>query len=88
MTPASNYEKDTANKTVKINEIKTIRVDQEKPEIVHIRTSYQNDSTIAVNTQEKRRKTRFSGQAPIELQPAYSEKPELSDRKKVICLIW
>ena len=82
VTPASNYEKDTANKTVKINEIKTIRVDQGKPEVVHIRTTYQNDSTREVNTQEKSRKTRFSGQAPIELQPAYHEKPGLSDPRK------
>ena len=76
----SNFSKTTENETVKMTDIKTVKVDKSSPYTFSFRTSYsqENYKNVVVSN---RRKTKFAP-AQLYLQPAYSKKLPIEDKKK------
>ena len=76
----SNFSKTTENETVKMTGIKIVKLNRRNPYTFSCKTSYsqENYKNIVVND---RRKTK-SAAAQLDLQPAYSKKLPMGDKKK------
>jgi len=76
----SNFPKTTENETVEMTDIEIVKVDKRSPYTFSFKTSYyqENYKNFVVNN---RRKTK-SADAQLVLQPAYSKKLPIGDKKK------
>jgi hypothetical protein len=75
----SNFSKTTENETIKMTDIKTVKVHKRSP-YTYFKMSYSQENYKKVVV-SNRRKTE-SGAAHLVLQPAYSKKLPVGDKKK------
>jgi hypothetical protein len=75
----SNFSKTTENETAKMADNKTVKVDKRSP-YTSFKTSYsqENYKKAVVNNRRKKK----SATAQLVLQPAYSKKLPIGDKKK------
>ena len=76
----SNFSKTTENETINMTDIKTVKVAKCSPYTFSFKSSYsqENYKNFVANN---RRKTK-SAAAQLDLQPAYSKKLPMGDKKK------
>jgi hypothetical protein len=79
-SPGGNFSKTTANEAVKMTDINIVRVDKRSPYTFSFKTSFsqQNYKKVVVNNSRKTK----SAAAHLVLQPAYSKKLPLEDKKE------
>ena len=76
----SNFSKTTENETVKMTDIKTVKVDKCSPYTFSFQMSYSQEhyKKVVVNNGRKTK----SAAAQLVLQPAYTNKLPIGDKKK------
>jgi hypothetical protein len=76
----SNFSKTAENKTIKVTDIKIVKVDKHSPYTFSFKTSHsqENYKKVVVNN---RRKTK-SAATQLDLQPSYSKKLPIGDKKE------
>jgi hypothetical protein len=77
----SNFSKTTENETIKMTDIKIVKVDKHSPYTFSFKTSHSQENYKKVVVVNNRRRTK-SAAAQLDLQPAYSKKLPIGDKKK------
>lgn len=75
-----NYNKTLSNENIKTGHIKVIKVQKTDPDILFVKTSYEQEEYLQIKVNNI--STRQRNSSKIECLPAYTNKLDISDKKK------